>query len=133
MIISPAIHIIRVSLTVTLCLTLLFPTMAVESGKNIRAGAQAQPDKGVQAVKIRLTSKGYEPKSFTLKRDVLARVTFVRETNETCGTEIVIQEYGIRKPLPPNRPVTVEFTPNKAGEFQFACGMGMLRGKIVVQ
>jgi plastocyanin domain-containing protein len=29
--------------------------------------------------------------------------------------------------------VVVEFTPSKTGEFKFACGMDMLRGKIIVQ
>ena len=54
-------------------------------------------------------------------------------TDKTCGTAIVIQAYGINRPLPLNKPVTVEFTPDKAGEFTFACGMGMLRGKIIVE
>jgi plastocyanin domain-containing protein len=35
--------------------------------------------------------------------------------------------------LPLNKPVVVAFTPNKSGGFSFTCGMGMLRGKIVVQ
>ncbi|MCI0389773.1 MAG: ATP-binding protein [Acidobacteria bacterium] len=32
-----------------------------------------------------------------------------------------------------NQPVVVEFTPAKTGEFKFACGMDMLRGKIIVR
>ena len=35
--------------------------------------------------------------------------------------------------LPLNKPVDVEFTPTKTGEFGFACGMNMLKGKLVVQ
>ena len=27
----------------------------------------------------------------------------------------------------------VEFTPDQAGEYEFTCGMGMLRGKLVVR
>ena len=27
----------------------------------------------------------------------------------------------------------VEFTPQKAGEFTFTCGMNMLRGKLIVE
>jgi len=38
----------------------------------------------------------------------------------------------IKRELPFNQPVTVEFIPAKAGEFKFACGMDMLRGKIIV-
>jgi plastocyanin domain-containing protein len=57
----------------------------------------------------------------------------VRKTDETCAKEVVIKEYKINRKLPLNEAVTVEFTPNKSGEFIFTCGMGMLRGKIVVQ
>jgi len=35
--------------------------------------------------------------------------------------------------LPLNEPVVVEFTPEKKGEFAFTCGMGMLKGQIIVQ
>jgi plastocyanin domain-containing protein len=39
----------------------------------------------------------------------------------------------IRRDLPLNRPVAIEFTPEKAGEIAFACGMNMLHGTVVVQ
>jgi plastocyanin domain-containing protein len=34
--------------------------------------------------------------------------------------------------LPINEPATVEFTPHK-GEFIFACGMDMIKGKMIVE
>jgi len=58
-------------------------------------------------------------------------VTFVRKTDETCANEVVIKEYKIERNLPLNEPVTVEFKSRK-GEFSFACGMGMIKGKLVV-
>jgi len=33
---------------------------------------------------------------------------------------------------PLNEPVTVDSTPRK-GEFTFACGMGMIKGKLIVE
>jgi len=44
----------------------------------------------------------------------------------------VIKEYGIERKLPLTEPVTVEFTPRK-GEFSFACGMNMIKGKLIVE
>lgn len=85
-----------------------------------------------QTVKVKLGENGYQPRSFKLKKGVPARVTFVRQA-EGCGDKLVISEYNIRRDLPLNKPVTVEFTPTKAGEFSFTCGMGMLRGTVVVQ
>ncbi|MGH9938190.1 MAG: cupredoxin domain-containing protein, partial [Blastocatellia bacterium] len=86
-----------------------------------------------QSVTVILSDKGYQPESFKLRKGVPARVTFVRKVEATCGNEIVLAEYNIKRELPLNQPVTVEFTPAKTGEFKFACGMDMLRGKIIVQ
>ena len=87
----------------------------------------------VQNVSVVLSEKGYRPSSFRLKKGIPARVTFIRKTEDECGKEIVIPAYNIRRELPLNTPVTVSFTPKKAGSFSFACGMNMMRGKIVVQ
>lgn len=77
-------------------------------------------------------SKGFEPSGLKLKACVPAKVTFVRKTDETCAKEVVIKEYKIERKLPLNKPVTVEFTPRK-GEFTFACGMDMIKGKMIVE
>ncbi len=86
-----------------------------------------------QSVTVTLSDKGYQPESFKLRKGVPARVTFVRKVEATCGTEIVLAEYNLKRELPLDQPVVVEFTPAKTGEFKFACGMDMLRGKIIVQ
>jgi plastocyanin domain-containing protein len=75
---------------------------------------------------------GYNPASIRLKRGVPAKVTFLRITESTCATEVVFADYGIRRDLPLNQAVTVSFTPRKAGEFVFTCGMNMHRGKLIV-
>ena len=87
----------------------------------------------MQTVTINLTEKGYEPTSIKLEKDIPANVTFVRLTDKTCGYKLAIPEYGIERDLPLNKPIAVEFTPKKSGEFAFTCGMGMLRGTLVIQ
>ncbi len=87
----------------------------------------------VQSVTITLSNRGYQPDNFTLQKGVPARVTFVRTDDNICGAEIVISEYNIKRELPLNQPVVVEFTPAKTGDFKFACGMDMMSGKIIVQ
>lgn len=86
-----------------------------------------------QSATVTLTDKGYQPRSLKLRRGIPARVTFIRKIEETCGKAIAIPQYNIRRELPLNEPVVLEFTPNKAGEFNFTCGMGMLRGTLIVQ
>jgi plastocyanin domain-containing protein len=56
----------------------------------------------------------------------------VRKIEATCGTEVVLTEYNIKRELPLNQAAVIEFTPTKTGEFTFACGMDMLKGKIIV-
>jgi plastocyanin domain-containing protein len=61
------------------------------------------------------------------------RITFVRTTEKTCGTEVVFPSLNIKRALPLNHPVQIEFTPSTTGEIAFACGMNMLKGVVVVE
>ena len=96
-----------------------------------RGSAESQPK--VQEAKVLVTEKGYEPATLTLHAGTPAKITFVRTTNKTCGTDLVFPSVNIRRPLPLNKPVAIEFTPKASGEIAFVCGMNMLRGTIVVQ
>jgi plastocyanin domain-containing protein len=87
----------------------------------------------VQKATVALTEKGYEPTNLKLRRGTPAQVTFIRKVSATCATQIVIADYNIKRALPLNEPVLVEFTPKKTGTFAFACGMGMLRGSLIVR
>ncbi|SRR6266542_1822222 len=107
--------------------------MAKKSSRHERARtAEAVEQDGEQTATVEVTGNGFEPSSLKLKAGVPAKVTFVRKTDETCAKEVVIKEYKIDRKLPLNEPVTVGFTPRK-GEFTFACGMGMLRGNLIVE
>lgn len=86
-----------------------------------------------QSVRIEVAAGGYRPEEFSLKKGVPARVTFIRKTEDECGEEVVFPNYNIRRKLPLNRAVTIAFTPRKSGTFNFACGMDMMRGKVIVQ
>jgi|GEM_PF-732516 len=86
-----------------------------------------------QTARVVLTEQGYKPDSIRLRQGIPARITFLRQAVGSCGTEIVLPDQGVKRALPLNKPVVVAFTPKESGEFIFTCGMGMLRGKIVVQ
>ena len=87
----------------------------------------------VHSAKIVVSEQGFEPAKVVLRAGTPARLTFVRTTDETCGTEVVFPSLNIKRALPLNEPVIIEFTPAKAEEIAFACGMNMLRGAVVVQ
>lgn len=108
------------------------PVVAAEAKPREEARAPIEKPKA-QTARVIVTEQGYKPDSIRLRRGIPARVTFVRQAEGTCGTEIVLPEQGIKRALPLNKPVVVAFTPNKSGEFSFTCGMGMMRGKVIVQ
>jgi membrane fusion protein, heavy metal efflux system len=86
----------------------------------------------VQAAKIAVTEKGFEPEKVSVRAGAAVRLTFVRATDKTCGTEVVFPSLKIKRALPLNEPVVIEFTPAKTGDVAFACGMNMLKGVVVV-
>ena len=86
---------------------------------------------GVQEVTIGVRG-GYEPARVRVKRGVPVRLVFDRQETSGCSEEVVIPEFGIRRFLPAFSKTPVELTPERAGSYDFTCGMGMLRGKLIV-
>jgi cobalt-zinc-cadmium efflux system membrane fusion protein len=87
----------------------------------------------VQTATVIVGEQGYQPAKVSLRASVPARLTFVRITDKTCGTEVVFPSLNIERALPLNQPVDIEFTPAKSGDIAFACGMNMLHGTVVVR
>lgn len=92
----------------------------------------AGPGSDAPTASISITENGFEPSQVTVKRGQLARVSFTRKTDATCATEVVFPSLSIKKSLPLNQPVTIEFTP-RAADTPFLCGMKMLKGKVVAR
>jgi plastocyanin domain-containing protein len=97
------------------------------------SAGSAESQSNVQDAKVLVTEQGYEPAKLTLRAGTPMRLTFVRTTDKTCGTEVVFPSLKIRRPLPLNQPVAIEFTPKASGEIGFVCGLNMLRGSLVVE
>lgn len=87
---------------------------------------------GVQEIKVTVKG-GYSPDVIVVKRGIPVRLNFFRDETSSCSEQIVFGDFGIAKDLPAFKSTPVEFTPEKTGEFTFACGMNMLRGKLIVQ
>jgi plastocyanin domain-containing protein len=96
------------------------------------ADAEVYAAKSGEIVKITVTTT-YSPKAIRVKKGEPVKLEFTRVDDKNCGDELVFPKLGIKKQLPVGEPVLVEFTPTEAGELQFACGMDMMRGKVVVQ
>jgi len=87
---------------------------------------------GVQEIKVTVKG-GYSPDVIVVKNGVPVRLNFYRDETSSCSEKVVFGDFGIAKDLPAFKTTPIEFTPEKTGEFTFACGMNMIRGKLIVQ
>ena len=87
-----------------------------------------------QKVSASFTVKGgYSPDVIVVKQGAPVRLNFYRDETSSCSEQVVFGDFGIAKELPAFKTTPIEFTPEKTGEFTFACGMNMLRGKLIVE
>jgi|SRR5688500_15683421 len=94
--------------------------------------AAAVGEAGVQEIKV-VVEGGYAPDVIVVKRGQPVRLDFYRNETASCSDRVIFGDFGIARDLPAFKTTSIEFTPDKAGEFTFACGMNMMRGKLVVE
>ena len=75
---------------------------------------------------------GYSPNTISIPKGKTTKISFIRKDPSSCLEEVILGDFKIKKFLPLNQRVTVEVTPQKEGEYGFACGMNMFHGKIIV-
>jgi plastocyanin domain-containing protein len=85
---------------------------------------------GWQEVRIRVAG-GYDPAHVRVRRGPV-RLVFDRQETSGCSEEVVMPDLGIRRYLPAHAETVIEFTPERAGRYEFTCGMSMLRGSVTV-
>ena len=87
---------------------------------------------GVQEVRVTVKG-GYTPDTIVVQAGQPVRLQFYRDETADCSERVVFEEFGIDQQLPPFQTTTVEFTPERPGEYPFRCGMNMLKGLLVVE
>ena len=76
---------------------------------------------------------GYAPYVIVVKQGKPVRFDFYRNETASCSDRVIFGDFGIARDLPAFETTSIELTPDKAGEFTFACGMNMMRGKLIVE
>lgn len=87
---------------------------------------------GVQEVTI-VVKGGYSPDVIEVARGKPVQLSFYRDEENSCSEELLMPDFNVRRDLPAFRTTLVELLPQQAGTFTFTCGMGMLRGRLVVK
>lgn len=110
-------------------IVLIFWYFFWSEGERVRAAAS---DDGVQEIEVQVKG-GYTPDLIVVEAGRPVRLGFHRNETADCSEEIVFGDFEIRKRLPAFQTTPVEFTPKAPGEYVFTCGMGMLKGKLLVE
>ncbi|MEE9157910.1 MAG: cupredoxin domain-containing protein [Gammaproteobacteria bacterium] len=101
----------------------------LKKAKGMRAAATAG---GYQEAMI-LVKGGYTPDVIVVQHGKPVRLNFRREETAVCSEMVLLPDFGKSARLPTGQTVAVEFLPDKPGEYEFVCQMGMLRGKLIVE
>lgn len=100
-------------------------------GEHEAVSAQVN-ESGLQEIKVTVKG-GYSPDVIVVRQGKPVQLQFYRDETASCSEEVIFGDFGIAKTLPAFKTTPIEFTPDKPGEFTFACGMNMMRGKLIVE
>jgi hypothetical protein len=92
---------------------------------------------GIQEIVLVVSSSGYTPVHFAVKKDIPVRLIFRQLGYVGCGNELLIQwgpqQQGHLILSSPGDKQTLEFTPRQAGDFPFNCPHRIYEGVMTVQ
>ena len=93
---------------------------------------EATKNPAVQEIKVTVKSE-YSPDRIVVKKGRPVRLLFYREDDSECTAQVVFPDLNVKQDLALKKDTAVAFVPEKEGEFTFACGMDMMKGKLVVE
>jgi plastocyanin len=83
---------------------------------------------------VTITVKGgYSPATIRVPAGRPVRLVFDRQETSGCSEEVVFPDFGLKRFLPASQHTAVEVTAPAPGTYEFTCGMGMLRGRLVAE
>jgi plastocyanin domain-containing protein len=100
--------------------------------KRARGTRAAVASSGYQEAMV-LVKGGYTPDVIVVEHGKPVRLSFRREETAACSEMVLFPDFNKSASLPTGEVVPVEFLPEQPGEYEFACQMGMFRGKLVVE
>lgn len=97
-----------------------------------RKQTEAQLIEGRQEIDLTVDG-GYRPDRIAVKAGVPLRVNVLRADSSACAEVITFGDLGVSRSLPVGRVSAIDLPPLAAGEYEFTCGMNMLRGRLIAE
>ena len=83
-----------------------------------KEGARVAASNGVQETNI-VVKGGYTPDVLVVKAGQPVRLNFNRQETASCSEMVLFPDFNKSAKLPPGEVVSIEFTPEQAGEYDF--------------
>ena len=96
-----------------------------------KGSRRADLSDGVQVATVTVKG-GYSPSLVEVQAGTPVRLIFDRQESGDCSSRVVLPDFKINQSLPAHAATSVEFTPTEPGDYEFACGMNMLHGRLRV-
>ena len=84
-------------------------------------------------VVVNADNHGYKPDTVTFKVGKPAQLKFIPSDNMGCMNEVVSRDLNFDVNLDGKHDVTIDIPTDKHGTYNYACGMDMFHGKVVVK
>jgi len=88
-------------------------------------------DSGIQEAVIKVKG-GYTPDVLIFKAGKPIKLNFIREETAGCTEDVIFSDFNKRATLTPFKTIPVDLKIDKPGEYGFQCGMGMIKGKLII-
>ena len=108
-------------------------SFVLEVGADDRPKARRNPPIPRGAIRVTVSAAGYTPSRIEVERGRPVRLAFIRPEGGNCGGTVRFPALNREYELPVGKTVVVELTRTESGEIGFSCGMGMLKGLLVVK
>lgn len=101
-------------------------------GKHTEQAGDASVNGNVQEATV-VVKGGYSPSTVVLKKGMPGKVNFDMKDSTACLSHVVFSKLGVDEDLTKQPVTTVNIPTDKSGEYDFACGMDMFHGKVIVK
>jgi plastocyanin domain-containing protein len=97
-----------------------------------KKGTRLAASGGLQEATI-VVKGGYTPDVLVVRAGQPLRLNFNRQETASCSEMVLFPDFDKSAELPTGETVPIEFTPERPGEYDFQCQMGMFHGKLIVE
>lgn len=101
-------------------------------GKHEEKAGTAQINDGQQEAKV-IVKGGYSPSTIVLKKGIPANINFNMQDSTACLSHVVFDKLGVNADLTKQPVTSIKIPTDKKAEYDFACGMNMFHGKVIVK